>query len=96
MSDEHITDPAATDDIPGETPVQKALRLKNAIRQGDLTPTGAPMDENTGDLPACLAKVKERLEWDSKPHRLVLPGGKIRSKGISCFWKAPWNPLKRG
>lgn len=28
--DEHITPPAATDDIPGETPVQKALRLKNA------------------------------------------------------------------
>ena len=28
--DEHNTDPAATDDIPGETPVQKALRLKNA------------------------------------------------------------------
>ncbi|WP_312736481.1 hypothetical protein [Brevundimonas sp.] len=31
MSDEDpITAPAATDDIPGETPVQKALRLKNA------------------------------------------------------------------
>lgn len=30
MSDEHITDAAAADDIPGETPVQKALRLKNA------------------------------------------------------------------
>lgn len=28
--DEHITDPAVADDIPGETPVQKALRLKNA------------------------------------------------------------------
>ena len=69
-----------------------ALRLKNAIRQGDLTPTGAPMDENTGDLPACLAKVKERLEWDSKPQRVVLPGGRIRAKGISCFWKAPAIP----
>jgi len=69
-----------------------ALRLKNAIRQGDLTPTGAPMDENTGDLPACLAKVKERLAWDSQPHRVVRPDGKIRAKGISCFWKAPAIP----
>ncbi len=68
------------------------LRLKNAIREGDLTPTGAPMDENTGDLPACLAKVRERLEWDFQPHRVVLPDGKIRAKGISCFWKAPAIP----
>ena len=31
MSDEDpITDPADADDIPGETPVQKALRLKTA------------------------------------------------------------------
>ncbi len=28
--DENTTSPAAIDDIPGETPVQKALRLKNA------------------------------------------------------------------
>ena len=68
------------------------LRRKNAIRTGDLTPTGAPMDESTGDLPACLAKVRERLEWDSAPHRIVLPEGKIRAKGISCFWKAPAIP----
>lgn len=44
------------------------LRRKNAIRTGDLTPTGAPMDESTGDLPACLAKVRERLDWDTQPH----------------------------
>jgi CO/xanthine dehydrogenase Mo-binding subunit len=68
------------------------LRRKNAIRRGDLTPTGAPMDDNTGDLPACLAKVRERLEWDSKPRRVVMPDGKIRAKGISCFWKAPAIP----
>lgn len=68
------------------------LRLKNAIRKGDLTPTGAPMDENTGDLPACLAQVRARLQWDSKPHRRVMPNGKIRAKGISCFWKAPAIP----
>ena len=69
-----------------------ALRMKNAIRRGDLTPTGAPMDANTGDLPACLAKVKDRLEWDTRPHRVVGPDGTIRAKGISCFWKAPAIP----
>ena len=69
-----------------------ALRMKNAIRRGDLTPTGAPMDENTGDLPACLAMVKERLAWDSAPHRVVLSDDKIRAKGVSCFWKAPAIP----
>jgi len=67
------------------------LRQKNLIREGDLTPTGAPMDENTGNLPACLAKVKERLGWD-QPHRIERPDGKIRAKGISCFWKAPAIP----
>ncbi len=68
------------------------LRMKNLIRRGDLTPTGAPMDANTGDLPACLAKVKERLDWDGGPRRVVLPEGRIRAKGVSCFWKAPAIP----
>jgi CO/xanthine dehydrogenase Mo-binding subunit len=68
------------------------LRLKNAIRIGDTTPTGALMDINTGNLPACIAKVRERLDWDSQPHRVVLPNGKIRAKGLSCFWKAPAIP----
>ena len=68
------------------------LRAKNLIREVNLTPTGAPMDENTGDLPACLAKVRERLGWDTQPHRVVMPDGKIRAKGISCFWKAPAIP----
>ncbi len=68
------------------------LRQINLIREGDLTPTGAPMDDNTGDLPACLAKVRERLAWDDGPQRTVMPDGKIRAKGISCFWKAPAIP----
>ena len=68
------------------------LRRKNAIRPGHTTPTGAAMDGNTGDLPACIAKVRERLEWDSKPRHAVLPNGRIRAKGLSCFWKAPAIP----
>lgn len=68
------------------------LRLMNAIRPGHTTPTGALMDGNTGDLPACLAKVRQRLDWDSQPRRAVGPDGKIHAKGISCFWKAPAIP----
>ncbi len=68
-----------------------ALRLHNAIRPGHTTPTGAILDSNTGDLPACLAKVQSRLAWD-QPHRTVMPNGQIRAKGISCFWKAPAIP----
>ncbi|OHD21200.1 MAG: aldehyde oxidase [Spirochaetes bacterium GWB1_59_5] len=67
------------------------LRLKNAIRPGDTTPTGALLDPNTGNLPACIARVKERLVWDAG-RRIVMPDGKVRAKGLACFWKAPAIP----
>lgn len=67
------------------------LRLKNAARPGHTTPTGAMLDPNTGDLPACIAHVRRRLDWDAG-QRVVMPDGMIRAKGISCFWKAPAIP----
>jgi CO/xanthine dehydrogenase Mo-binding subunit len=67
------------------------LRLKNAAQPGHTTPTGALLDPNTGDLPACIARVRERLDWDAG-RRAVLPDGKIRAKGLACFWKAPAIP----
>ncbi|MFH2114624.1 MAG: molybdopterin cofactor-binding domain-containing protein [Spirochaetota bacterium] len=73
----------------GMDPAQ--LRLRNAVRPGDSTPTGAMLDPNTGNLPACMAKVKERLDWDAG-RRLVMPDGKVRAKGLACFWKAPAIP----
>lgn len=73
----------------GMDPVQ--LRLRNAIGPGDVTPTGALLDSNTGNLPACIAKVKERLDWDSG-QRTVMADGTVRAKGLSCFWKAPAIP----
>jgi CO/xanthine dehydrogenase Mo-binding subunit len=68
------------------------FRLTNAIKAGDTTPTQSRMDANTGDLKECLRKVSAMLDWDEKAGREKLPGGKVRGKGISCFWKAPAMP----
>ncbi len=67
------------------------LRLKNAIRAGDISLGQVEFDRNTGDLPACLRKVAERLEW-SKGFREQISPTKVRAKGISAFWKAPSIP----
>lgn len=71
------------------------LRLKNAILSGDTVPTGALLDQSTGNLPACIRKVMERLAWDEGT-RIETTGADgrklVRSKGISCFWKAPAIP----
>jgi CO/xanthine dehydrogenase Mo-binding subunit len=63
-----------------------ALRLKNAIRPGDLTPSQVPCTQSfLGDLPACIEKVKALSGWDGvvreiKPHT-------VRAMGVSCLWK---------
>ncbi|MBU0956616.1 MAG: xanthine dehydrogenase family protein molybdopterin-binding subunit [Spirochaetes bacterium] len=67
------------------------LRRRNAIRQGDTTPTGALLDANTGNLAACIDAVCARLDW-ADGTRLVLPDGRVRAKGLACFWKAPAIP----
>ena len=67
------------------------LRVKNAIRAGDTSPGNVVFDRNTGDLPACLQKVAERLEWD-KGAREEVSETKVRAKGIAAFWKAPSIP----
>lgn len=41
------------------------LRRKNAIRPGHTTPTQVPLNRsNVGDLPACLDRLRELMEWD--------------------------------
>lgn len=72
----------------GMDPVE--LRLLNAVRPGDETPGGAVLDSNTGDLPGCLRKVSARLGWDGG--RVEREGGRVRAKGLACFWKAPAIP----
>lgn len=67
------------------------LRLKNAIKRGDTSPTRSIMDDNTGDLAACIKRTAEMVEWD-KGSRIVTEDGKIRAKGFGCLWKAPAMP----
>src|SRR5699024_5475810 len=71
------------------------LRLINAIRPGDTTPTQVHLNaSNIGDVSACLEKMKTLINWDTnKENQKVLTvDGKIRTKGISCFWKTSSTP----
>ncbi|MDR7870993.1 MAG: xanthine dehydrogenase family protein molybdopterin-binding subunit [Tissierellaceae bacterium] len=69
------------------------LRLKNAISPGDLSPTQTEITlSNTGDLPKCLNRLKELIDWD-EGSKIVMDNGNIRTKGISCFWKTPTSPI---
>lgn len=67
------------------------LRIKNAIREGDTTPTDSPMDNSTGDLPQCIENVKDMLNWD-EGQRIEIEDNKIRAKGIGSLWKTPIIP----
>lgn len=67
------------------------FRKINAIRAGDITPTQSVMDANTGNLYKCLESVSGMLKWDEGT-REEMPDGRVRAKGVSCFWKAPAMP----
>src|SRR5699024_12585608 len=68
------------------------LRLINAIKPGDTTPTQTHLNaSNIGDVTACLNKLKTAIKWDGGKKTLT-PEGNIRSKGISCFWKTSSTP----
>jgi len=67
------------------------LRLKNAIKAGDTTPTGSVLDLNTGDLCRCISKTAEMIKW-GEGNRIETGNGKVRAKGIACLWKSPAMP----
>ncbi len=67
------------------------LRLKNAIVEGDTTPTQNVLDGNTGDLPECLRRVSKAIDWD-KGSRVRISEDTVRAKGVSAYWKAPAIP----
>jgi CO/xanthine dehydrogenase Mo-binding subunit len=67
------------------------LRVINAVRPGDTTPSRSLLDASTGDLPGCIEAVTRRLDWQEGLYREV-GGRKVRAKGIACFWKAPAIP----
>lgn len=67
------------------------LRLQNAIKPGDTTPTLARLNRsNVGNLGLCLERLKEITGWQ-QGIRLV-EGHKVRAKGLSCFWKTSSSP----
>lgn len=68
------------------------LRLKNAISPGNTSPTQVKITySNTGNLAACLTKLREQIGWD-EGERIDLGNGKIRAKGLACLWKTPSTP----
>lgn len=68
------------------------LRLKNAIKSGDFSPTQDKRTlSNTGDIHKCLEKLKQVIGWDGV-QRLETPEGLVRAKGIGCFWKSSTSP----
>src|SRR5699024_7216584 len=68
------------------------LRLINAIKPGDTTPTQTHLNaSNIGDVTACLNKLKTAANWNGDKKEIT-PEGNIRTKGISCFWKTSSTP----
>lgn len=68
------------------------LRLMNTIKPGDTTPTQTLLNaSNIGDVSACLRKIKELIQWE-EGNQIELSDGKVRTKGISTFWKTSSTP----
>ncbi len=71
-----------------------AFRLKNAIREGAILPTGSPMHPTGFDQ--CLQKVGESIGWGKKKDRPPAIGPKKRGIGFAGMWKAPAMPPNAG
>lgn len=69
-----------------------AFRELNALLPGHTTPTQVKVTEsNFGNLPACVEKLKTLINW-GESDRLEIGGGKIRARGVACFWKTSDSP----
>lgn len=69
------------------------LRRINAIKSGDISPTGEQITlSNSGDLQSCILRLKDLIKWE-EGNRIITKDGKIRTKGISCFWKTSSSPI---
>jgi CO/xanthine dehydrogenase Mo-binding subunit len=63
------------------------LRLKNAIREGNTTPTQSKVTlSNTGNVEECINKLKTLINWE-EGQVVQNIDGTIRAKGMACFWK---------
>ncbi len=65
-----------------------AFKRKNAIREGDKLPYGAPMTPN--GLTECIDRVVKTIEWGKKEEHS--DPNKAIGKGFAIFWKAPAMP----
>ena len=65
----------------GMDPVE--LRILNAIRPGDTSPTQSLMDSNTGDLPECIRRAAKMINWDQGARTEHGPGqGQSQRAGL--------------
>lgn len=63
------------------------LRLKNAIKEGDTTPTENKITlSNAGNTANCIAKLKTIINWE-EGQVILNSNGTIQAKGMACFWK---------
>lgn len=67
------------------------LRLKNAIQEGDTTPTQSLMAENTGDLKKCIRKTADMIDWEEGAYRKK-DENTVIAKGMGLLWKSPAMP----
>lgn len=68
------------------------LRMKNAIKPGDTTPTQTILTRsNIGNVAKCLEKAKELIQWQ-EGQKLQVSDRKVRAKGISLLWKTSSTP----
>ena len=66
------------------------IRKINAYREGSISVTGEKLF--SVGLYDSLLKAAEMIGWDASKTRSVTPEGKIRGKGIACFWKMTSSP----
>ncbi len=66
------------------------LRLKNVLRDGDISVTGERM-QSVG-VAECLEKAAQSIDWANKPLAWKTPDGKLRGKGIACYIKLSGTP----
>lgn len=68
------------------------LRLFNGARAGNDTPTQVPLTMiNTGNIEACINRLKEIVEWENGAYTKV-SDNIVRAKGMACFAKTSTSP----
>lgn len=63
------------------------FRFQNAVLPGQTSATQTALNRNNvGDLRRCLERVADLIEWDDGRVEDLMDG-RVRAKGVSCFWK---------